>query len=155
MIIPLSLHDPEVVEQLWSLQHTAYRLEALAVGLTEYPPLPETFDSIRSSKELFYGELSEDGVIIGAIATGEQIYSGELELEITRLMVHSDHLRQGVGSALLEYVLNSHPNITSFVVTAGIANIPAVTLYERYGFVPSDKISVVAGTQLTQFCLKR
>lgn len=155
MIIPLSLHDPEVVEQLWSLQHTAYRLEALAVGLTEYPPLPETFDSIRSSKELFYGKLSEDGMITGAIATGVPIYTGELELEITRLMVHSEYLRQGVGSALLEYVLDSDPNISSFVVTAGIANIPAVRLYEKYGFAASDIISVIAGTQLTQFRLNR
>ncbi|MNJ78717.1 Acetyltransferase (GNAT) family protein [compost metagenome] len=76
-------------------------------------------------------------------------------MEITRLMVHSEYLRQGVGSALLEYVLDSDPNISSFVVTAGIANIPAVRLYEKYGFAASDIISVIAGTQLTQFRLNR
>lgn len=153
MIIPLSLEDPDVVEQLWSLQHTAYRLEALAVGLTEYPPLPETFDSIRNSEEKFYGQISADGDIIGVIATDFEPLNGELE--ITRLMVRSDRLGQGIGSSLVQFVLDAHPDIRSFVVTAGIANTPAVTLYTRYGFVPSEIVSYVAGTQLTLFRLKR
>ncbi|SDG47993.1 Acetyltransferase (GNAT) family protein [Fontibacillus panacisegetis] len=153
MIIPLSLEDTGVVEQIWSLQHTAYRLEALAVGLTEYPPLPETFDSIRNSDELFYGQLSDDGGLIGAIATITEPVNGELE--ITRLMVHSDYLRQGIGTALVQYVLDSHAHITKFVVTAGISNTPAVALYKRHGFVPCEVVSYVAGTQLTLFRLNR
>ncbi|MNZ97743.1 Acetyltransferase (GNAT) family protein [compost metagenome] len=153
MIIPLSLEDTGVVEQIWSLQHTAYRLEALAVGLTEYPPLPETFDSIRTSDELFYGQLTDDGEIVGAIATGSEPVNGEVE--ITRLMVHSGHLRKGIGTALVQHVLDCNAHISKFVVTAGISNIPAVTLYKRHGFVPCEIVSYVAGTQLTLFRLDR
>lgn len=154
MIIPLSLHDHEVVEQVWSLQHTAYRLEALAVGLTEYPPLPDTFESLRNSAERFYGYISEeegDGDLMGAIATTSFIPGN---LEITRLMVNSSYLRQGIGRSLLKYVISRHPEIETFSVTAGTLNIAAVSLYQEYGFMPYGTIMAAPGVELTRYQLK-
>ncbi|MDQ0091238.1 ribosomal protein S18 acetylase RimI-like enzyme [Paenibacillus anaericanus] len=152
MIIPLSLHDHEMVEQVWGLQHTAYRLEALAVGLTEYPPLPDTFESLRNSTERFYGYISdEEGDLMGAIATTSFIPGN---LEITRLMVHSSYLRQGIGSSLLKYVISCHPEVETFGVTAGTLNIAAVSLYQEYGFMPYGTIMAAPGVELTRFQLK-
>ncbi|MNI81878.1 Acetyltransferase (GNAT) family protein [compost metagenome] len=115
--------------------------------------MPETFDSIRNSDELFYGQLSDDGEVVGAIATSSEPIDGELE--ITRLMVHSGHLREGIGNALVQYVLDCNTHISKFKVTAGICNTPAVALYKQHGFVPSEIVSYVAGTQLTLFRLNR
>ncbi|MEF2969288.1 GNAT family N-acetyltransferase [Paenibacillus sp. M1] len=149
MIVRLSLQDPEVVEQLWSLEHAAYRMEAAAIGLIEYPPLPETFDSIRSSGDHFYGILADDGELLGAIVVTPA--ASPDCLEIARLMIHPDHLRQGIGASLLKYVLDSHPDTNTFIVTAGTRNTPAVSLYRKFGFVPGESVTSAAGANLTVF----
>lgn len=153
MIMRLSLQDQDVVEQLWSLQHAAYRLEAAAIGLTEVPPLRETFDSIRDSHVQFYGELAEDGELLGAIVTLPA--SSSNTLEIARLMIHPEHLREGIGASLLDYVITNHPDTPSFVVTAGTRNIPAVSLYRKFGFVPESSVTSALGAELTVFRYNR
>lgn len=149
MIVLLSLQEPDIVEQLWRLQHAAYRLEAAAIGLKEYPPLGETFDSIRNSGERFYGAISGDGDLLGAIATAPANSSGCLE--ITRLMVHEEHLHQGIGASLLRHVLDIRPEITIFQVTAGALNVPAVSLYRKFGFAPGENVTSTTGALLTIF----
>ena len=159
MIRLLSLQDPDVVEQIWSLQHTAYRLEALAIGLTSFPPLSDTFDSIRSSGEDFYGyvsdELGEDaegGELLGVISIREE---SSAHLSVTRLMVHPEHMREGIGAALVSYVLDCYDDIRHFSVTAGTLNAPAVSLYQKFGFMPGETVRSTAGVDLTLFHLHR
>lgn len=148
MIKLLMLKDTDMVEQLWSLQHSAYRLEAKAVGLTETPPLPDTFDSIRTSRDVFFGELSEDDELLGAIAVRDELPG---TLEITRLMVHPGHLRKGIGAKLLQYVLTVHRDKQGFTVTASTLNAPAVALYRKFGFQPVKQVNSAAGVELTIF----
>ncbi|WP_334076048.1 MULTISPECIES: GNAT family N-acetyltransferase [Paenibacillus] len=150
MIVRLSLHDPDMVEQLWSLQHAAYRLEAAAMGLKEAPPLPETYETIRNSADHFYGMLSTDGELLGAIVTAPVDLSAN-SLEITRLMVHPDHLRKGIGASLLKYVIDNHPGIATFSVTAGTRNEPAVSLYRRFGFSLGESVKSIPGARLAVF----
>lgn len=153
MIMRLSLQNQDVVEQLWSLQHAAYRLEAAAIGLTEVPPLQDTFDSIRDSEVQIYGELTEDGELLGAIVT---VPAGSSKtLEIARLMIHPDHLRQGIGASLMDYVLTNHSDTKSFVVTAGTRNLPAVSLYRKFGFIPESSVTSPLGADLTVFRYNR
>lgn len=152
MIARLPLGDADIVEQIWSLQHQAYRLEARAVGLAEAPPLPDTFDSIRSSGVVFYGVLSEDGELLGAVAVCSETPG---VLNITRLMVHPERLRQGIGSSLVQYVLDNHPEAGRFTVAASTQNAAAVALYRRSGFVPAETVSSAAGVELTLFRMER
>ena len=150
MIVKLPLEDADFVEQLWSMQHQAYRLEAEAVGLTEVPPLTDTFDSIRSSGDVFYGELEQDGELRGAIAVRSEIPG---ELLITRLMVQPAYLRQGIGSSLLRHVLTSYEDIRVYKVTASSLNEPATRLYRDFGFEPIQTFNSAAGVELTLFRL--
>lgn len=152
MIARLPLEDADIVEQIWSLQHQAYRLETRAVGLAEAPPLPDTFDSIRSSGDAYYGVLSEDGELLGAAAVRSEAPG---TLDITRLMVHPERLRQGIGSSLVRYVLDNHPEAKRFTVAASSQNAPAVALYRRCGFVPGETVRSAAGVELTLFRLER
>ncbi|AZS17229.1 GNAT family N-acetyltransferase [Paenibacillus lutimineralis] len=159
MIRLLSLQDPDVVEQIWSLQHTAYRLEALAIGLASYPPLSDTFDSIRCSEEDFYGYLSDEpghneegGELLGVISIRAE---SSVHLSLTRLMVHPEHMREGIGTALVSYLLDHYDNIQHFSVTAGTLNAPAVSLYQKFGFMPGETVRSTAGVDLTLFHLHR
>lgn len=152
MIKRLTLNDTDIVEQLWSLQHSAYRLEAQAIGLTEMPPLPDTFDSIRTSSDVFIGELSEDGELLGAIAVRDEMPGS---MEITRLMVHPNHLRQGIGAKLLQYVLTNHLDKQEFTVTASPQNAPAVALYRKFGFRPVRSVQSASGVELMIYRLNQ
>lgn len=151
MIAPLSLEDADIVEQLWLLKHTAYRLEAIAIGLQEYPPLPDTFDSIRNSDQHYYGWFDESGELKGAIALS---LANPDTIEITRIMVHITQLRQGIGSALLQHVLQTYPH-KSFEVTAGVRNVPAISLYTSFGFIEEYSYYVQSDVELARLRLER
>ncbi|GIP24378.1 GNAT family N-acetyltransferase [Paenibacillus sp. J22TS3] len=124
----------------------AFRLEASMLGLHHTPVLPETFDSLSASSEAFYGEISEDGDLLGAIAVTEEQPGNMM---ITRLMVEPSHLRQGIGSRLLEHVLIHNPHVQRFSVYAGTLNTPAVELYRKFGFIPAGARTVDYGVELT------
>ncbi|USB32597.1 GNAT family N-acetyltransferase [Paenibacillus sp. YPG26] len=145
MISNISLQDLDMVEQVWLLQHLAFRLEASAIGLTQIPHLPETFESLSQSEETFYGEITDDGDLLGAIAVAEDSPG---RLMITRLMVQPDHLRKGIGSRLLRHVLEHHPHIRHFMVNAGIRNHPAMELYQKFGFDPVKSYMADLGVEL-------
>lgn len=86
-IIKLNLQDDSTVNELWSLQHKAYRLEAELIGFREIPPLMETREMLSRSKEDFYGCFDEDEELMGAIAIEEESPG---KLTITRMMVGPD-----------------------------------------------------------------
>lgn len=159
LIEPLSLQEPDVIEQLWSLQHQAYRLEAREIGLTNYLPMLETFDALRNSSELFYGELSDDRDLLGAVALthgdGTERANEPQMMAISRLMVHPQHLRQGIGSALVKYAIDCHPYIRYVMVTAGTMNVPALRLYERLGFLRRGSYLAAEGLEMTVLRLER
>ncbi|KOR82116.1 GNAT family N-acetyltransferase [Paenibacillus solani] len=149
MISKLSLEDRDTVQQIWSLQHMAYPLEAERIGFMEIPPLQDTFDTIRLSGETFFGYVNEDGDIIGAIAVEPE----QKQVTISRMMVHPGHFRKGIAGILIQHVLESYREAPKFVVSTGTLNTPAVNLYEKFGFVKDHVFEVAPGVELTEFHL--
>lgn len=58
-IVKLNLQDEITLDELWSLQHKAYRLEAEIIGFRDIPPLLETRDMLSRVTEEFYGCFDE------------------------------------------------------------------------------------------------
>ncbi len=145
MIREIEMKDPHVAEDIWYLQHAAFREEAIRIGLKSLPPLMETVEDLRSSKERYVGFLAEEEWV-GALAY-DLI---DTRLSIRRLMVAPSQFRQGIGSALLDYVLTtvSHGQAE---VYAGERNEPAIRLYCKLGFTPVEQVIVGDGLQLTRF----
>ncbi|WP_054957395.1 GNAT family N-acetyltransferase [Paenibacillus dakarensis] len=149
MICSLSLDVRDTVQQIWALQHMAYPIEAQLIGLKELPPLMDTFETISTCGETFYGEISEDGELVGVIAVEPE----ENQVTISRMMVHPGHFRKGVAANLIQYVLETHSSSRLFIVSTGTKNVPAVTLYKKFGFKPVEAYEVAPGTELTEFHL--
>ncbi|MCV4235555.1 GNAT family N-acetyltransferase [Virgibacillus sp. LDC1] len=149
MIRALSLEDRDTVQQIWSLQHMAYPLEAELIGFSEIPPLQDTFDTIRASGETFFGYINEEGDLIGAIAVEPE----QEQVTISRMMVHPGHFRKGIAGTLIRHVLECYKEAPMFVVSTGTRNTPAVTLYEKFGFVKNHAFEVAPGVELTEFHL--
>lgn len=151
MITELSLDSRNHVQQVWALQHMAYPLEAERIGLKELPPLMDTFESIASCGETFYGMQDEDGELVGAIAVEPE----KERLTISRMMVHPGHFRRGIAGTLIRHVLDLYKEIPLFIVSTGTKNTPAVELYRKFGFEPAGSMEVAHGVELTEFHLHR
>ena len=142
VIRELDLRDAQTAEEIWYLQHAAYREEAMRLGFTKLPPMSDTVESLRRSTDRYFGcEL--DGEQVGAVAYA---LTGSM-LSIRRLMVHPDHFRKGVASLLLNHLLAHVPHERAEVYAAE-RNEPAVKLYRKFGFIPVERLESAHGFQL-------
>lgn len=147
-IVKLNLQDEIMLDELWSLQHKAYRLEAEIIGFRDIPPLLETRDMLSRVTEEFYGCFDETEELLGAVAVTEESPG---KLTVTRMMVSPDHFRQGVAGRLLEFIFARYAEMEQFIVSTGKLNLPAVTLYTKHGFIPAGSEEVVPGVELLEF----
>ncbi|MEK3791250.1 GNAT family N-acetyltransferase [Paenibacillus sp. FSL R7-0204] len=146
-IVKLNLQDEFLLDELWSLQHKAYRLEAEIIGFRDIPPLLETRDMLSRVTEEFYGCFNETEELLGAVAVIEESPG---KLTVTRMMVSPDHFRQGVAGRLLEFIFARYAEMEQFIVSTGKLNLPAVTLYTKHGFIPAGSEEVVPGVELLE-----
>lgn len=144
----LNLQDELMLDDLWSLQHKAYRLEAEIIGFRDIPPLLETREMLSRVKEEFYGCLDDTEELLGAVAVMEESPG---KLTVTRMMVSPDHFRQGVAGRLLEYIFDRYDRMEQFIVSTGKLNLPAVQLYTKHGFIPVQSEEVAPGVELLEF----
>lgn len=126
----MDLSDSSTVEELWALQHAAYRQEAALIGAADLPPLLDTLEKIRHSEEAYYGYFMEDQELAGAVS----MLSAAGECTLCRLMVAPAFLRRGIASALLQHLIDGLFPGSAWVVNAEVRNVPAIRLYERNGF---------------------
>jgi GNAT superfamily N-acetyltransferase len=52
--------------------------------------------------------------------------------------VRSEHRRQGIGAALLTYMVKAHPDYSTISIPVSPGN-PTVRLYERFGFKATEQ----------------
>ena len=80
----------------------------------------------------------------GAVCLSEgrvMAYGGVLwtpfEGQITNIATHPDARRQGLGAAVLEHLIAqaTERGCEQLSLEARVSNVPAIALYERYGFV--------------------
>ena len=146
MIHKLDMTDDRRVEELLRLQTMAYRLEAKLIGFDEIPPLGDTIDTLKHSRDVFYGYLTETEELVGAIAVEEEAPG---ELTLTRMMVRPDYFRRGIASRLIEYVFAKYPDFSAYIVSTGTRNEPAMNLYTGFQFVPFKNEYIAPGVELT------
>ncbi|MER6104068.1 GNAT family N-acetyltransferase [Streptomyces sp. NPDC001832] len=106
---------------------------------------PHRTTALRSrTKESFLG-VRDELRLVGAVAW-TRLPNGALD--ICRLVVHPVAHRRGVATALLD-ALDSIEPAELTVVSTGTANLPAVALYRRRGFIPVGERQVAPGVTVT------
>jgi len=136
----LNIRLRETAEEVWALQHPAYRVEAALIGVADLPPLRDTIQTLQNCGEIFLGCRNEEGELVGAVSYETD---GPGRFTICRVMVHPDFMRQGIGAKLLEAALTAELSSTIWSVTAEIRNLPALRLYERFGFERAETFEPV------------
>lgn len=120
--------NADLARQIEDLWQRAYSKEAEWLGLTDFPPLRRSLDHIIASKTQFIGGCDKQRLV----AVIEISLQGSM-LDISSLLVDPDSFRKGYASRLLAWVLDtlSWQRVT---VSTAIKNIPAVKLYQKFGF---------------------
>ncbi|MGZ2356857.1 GNAT family N-acetyltransferase [Streptomyces sp. 372A] len=143
--VRLDLADPGTLRQLWDLQRASYAVEARLIGFDGLPPLHESLEQLRACDESFLG-VREESELVGAVGWA-RLPNGALD--ICRLVVHPVAHRRGIATVLLD-ALDSIEPAQLAVVSTGAANLPALALYRRRGFVPVGERQVAPGLTITE-----
>ena len=141
MIRRLDLSDPDTLRGLWELQRAAYAVEAALIGFDGIPPLHESPEDLRACGESFLGTEELTGAV-----SWVRLEDGTLD--ICRLVVHPAVHRSGIAGALLDALDELEPS-HRVVVSTGTANLPAMALYRRRGFVPTGLRELAPGVTMT------
>ncbi|MEP4889701.1 MAG: N-acetyltransferase [Aliiglaciecola sp.] len=129
MINKLNNSHEKVAAQIFTIFQNSYKVEALLIGVIDFPPLSRNINHIENSKSLFYGFTANKNLAA--------IIEFELHdncLEIHSLTVDPNYFRQGIADKLLIYVLQKF-RFSEAIVETAVANTSAINLYKKHGFV--------------------
>lgn len=139
----LDLSNQELAQLVLSLQIPAYQLEANLIGFQGIPALLDTVDDLMNNKENFIGFYKDDE-LLGVLSYEE---TDEL-VDICRLVVSPASFRKGIGNQLVNHVLEEVRGSREVIVSTGLENVPAVTLYKKFGFQQERLVEIVPGVKL-------
>ena len=128
MIVKLNNLNRLVAEEIRSVFQASYAVEAKLLNAIDFPPLKRTVDAFVETNTRFYG-YQIDGETIAVI----EILNDKTATHIQSLVVLPDHFRKGLGHKLVQCILDTYDS-KLFTVETGLANRPAIQLYEKFGF---------------------
>ena len=149
MIKLLHHQESSVAKQIYKTFQVSYAVEAGLLGSNDFPPLKRTIKDIMDSNTTFYEYLKKD--VLMAVM---EIQINKTHIHIQSLTVDPLYFRQGIGNSLLNYAIDAFPSETITVET-GLGNIPAIRLYENFGFIKQKTWMTEVGIEKIAFKLKK
>ena len=145
MIRKLEHQTTRIAEKIREVFQASYAVEAALLGATDFPPLKRPTADFLDSPNDFYGYL-KDGLMAGVV----EVVPGKDSTHIQSLVVHPKFFRQGIGSALTGFVLNTY-DCPVFTVETGLDNGPATSLYSKFGFREIHQYDTDHGVRKVRF----
>ena len=127
MIDLLKHFDKPVAKTIKAVFQKSYAIEAELLNATDFPPLKRPLSAFTKCINDFWGYYIEDE-LVGVVEIHE-----DDSIHIQSLVVLPDHFRKGVGRQLMQHILSQYQS-SLFMVETGLENIPAIALYEHFGF---------------------
>lgn len=149
MIRTLNHKDQQVAEVIRSVFQDSYPIEAKLINAKDFPPLKRTLVEFLDSKTVFYGFYKEKN-LAGVVEVKTEVNNTHIQ----SLVVHPEFFRQGIGSALVQFVLENYSTKT-FTVETGLANEPAKDLYYGFHFRKVKEYSTAQGIRKIAFLMRR
>ena len=129
MIEKLKNSDLKIAKKMQLIFQASYKVEAILLNATNFPPLKRTLENYTESNTEFYGYSINE--VLAAVV---EIDTNNNYILIRSLVVHPDFFKQGIAGKLLTFVFETFKS-NLFVVETGLENGPATELYEKFGFV--------------------
>jgi ribosomal protein S18 acetylase RimI-like enzyme len=145
MIKKLNHSLQDTAEEIRAVFQASYAVEAKLLQASDFPPLKRSLAEFLESKNDFFGFFSE-----GQLAGVVEVDQGKASTHIQSLVVDPRFFRQGIGTALVRFVLK-HYVCQRFTVETGLENGPATALYLGFGFVPIHEYDTDHGVRKVRF----
>lgn len=149
MIQTLNHKNQQVAHAIRSVFQASYAIEAKLLNANDFPPLKRTLVEFLDCKNVFYGFYKEKN-LAGVVEVKAQVNSTHIQ----SLVVHPKFFREGIGSALVQFVLDNY-NTKTFTVETGLANEPAKDLYYGFHFRKVKEYSTEQGIRKISFLMRR
>ncbi len=149
MIVQLDHTTNATSKRIRIIFQAAYAVEAKLLKVVDFPPLQRPLAAFLNGKNTFYGYHKNQN-LKGVIELKMELRS----IHIQSLVVHPDSFREGMASALLQFVLDTH-DVKSFTVETGLDNHPAKNLYQQFGFQKTKEWDTDHGVRKVAFKLIR
>jgi len=149
LIQTLNHNDQQIAQVIRSVFQDSYPIEAKLLNAKDFPPLKRTLEEFLDSKNVFYGFYKEK-----KLAGVVEVKAEENNTHIQSLVVHPDFFRQGIGSAMVQFVLDTYTTKTITVET-GLANEPAKDLYYGFHFRRVREYDTEEGIRKIAFLMRR
>lgn len=132
-IVRLAAETKAISQKVYAVFQRAYQVEADLLNAEDFYPLRRTARDIQTTTAVFWG-CWQDDVLAGVAETTAE----GRQISIDSLVVDPAFFRQGIASALLRHVLDT-VSWEEAVVQTAVLNRPAVTLYQKFGFVEAKR----------------
>lgn len=151
MIKKLNHKKVEISEQIYHVFQESYKIEAelLQVKYQDFPPLKRGVNNFQDSTTNFYGFFKANN-----LTAVIEIDKASNTTGICSLVVHPLYFRLGIAKKLINFSVELH-NSEFIVVETGIANKPAIALYEKFGFTLKGKYMTSIGVEKVKFSLNK
>jgi ribosomal protein S18 acetylase RimI-like enzyme len=145
MIKQLDNKDKDIAKKIRSVFQVSYPIEAKLLNAINFPPLNRTIDDFINSDTQFYSYWKDE-----ALAAVMEISTNHNSTLIQSLVVDPKYFRQGIAGKLINFVFENYKTKV-FNVETGLANLPAIKLYKRYGFKEIKQYDTEIGIRKIRF----
>ena len=145
MIIKINNKENKIAEEIRAIFQASYTVEAKMLKAVDFPPLKRTVSEFLNSNSEFYAYY-----LIKNIAGVIEIENNNDLTHIQSLVVYPKYFRNGIGSKLVQFILNTYKS-KIFTVETGIDNHPAIKLYKSFGFQEQEQWDTNHGVRKVRF----
>ena len=145
MIIKINNKKNKIAKEIRAIFQVSYTVEAGILKAVDFPPLKRTVSQFLNSDSEFYAYY-----LIKNIAGVIEIENHENLTHIQSLVVYPKYFRNGIGSKLVQFILDTY-KAKIFIVETGIDNHPAIKLYKSFGFQEQERWDTNHGIRKVRF----
>ena len=145
MIIKINNKRNKIAKEILDIFQASYAVEAEMLKAIDFPPLKRTISQFLNSNSEFYAYY-----ITKNIAGVIEIENNHDITHIQSLVVYPKYFRNGIGSKLVQFILNTYKS-RIFTVETGLDNHPAIKLYKSFDFEEQDQWDTNHGVRKVKF----
>ena len=148
MINILDHENQQIAEKMHRIFQVSYAVEARLLDAKDFPPLKRTVNDLMESDTSFFGYWQNE--ILAAVIEIEPFPS---VFHICSLVVDPQYFRQGIAKNLINFTFKLLAG-NRITVETGLANRPAIALYESFGFKEVKQYETDHGIRKIRFQLE-
>ena len=145
MIIKINNKKNKIAKEIRAIFQVSYTVEAGILKAVDFPPLKRTVSQFLNSNSEFYAYY-----LIKNIAGVIEIENHEDLTHIQSLVVYPKYFRNGIGSKLVQFILDTYKS-RIFTVETGLDNHPAIRLYTSFDFEEQEQWDTNHGVRKVRF----